>query len=578
MSKEIGAPAHAELKIESTHRLTPDRLGTSLEVTILDARKAAVPGVRFRVHSTAGEIMSGETDTNGQFRGRRLLMIREGTQEDIFLVLEGSAVSDWKQVPPERELTAEEIAKKEKVRQEEEEKTRESQRREVEEKERQSLEEQLQKEEEERRKHARRIEEYTSGVKSILGGEELILNEKICEVKGIIVIEEGGRLVVKEGSTLNFDENAGILCRGTLVVEGSAMAPVVFQALGRFWRNITISGRGVRGVNLKYLTVRGGRGSPNMSVLNAGPPKNSTSEMPVEVGNGGGLLINAVKDNEVNLENVEIRDSRGLNGGGVYIEKCAPKFKNVKIHSNEAENNGGGVFLMEAKPLVEDSEVSGNSAKLGGGFYVSRSMPGVYRCRIIRNQATGIGGGSHGGGFFVSDNSHLVIDDGGEVDGNLAAHSGGGLFVSNAKAEIRDTTIRSNRGLYGGGIYGWNASVNLETCSISGNTADFNGGGLGLSSATIGMNNVTISGNSANGSGGGIFADRTIFQDARRYNKICGNNAGRGAGGVGGDGGFISSEQLTAISMGMFTINYNYPTNVNKWMDKEIEKAMRKRR
>jgi hypothetical protein len=91
------------------------------------------------------------------------------------------------------------------------------------------------------------------------------------------------------------------------------------------------------------------------------------------------------------------------------------------------------------------------------------------------------------------------------VDGNdnsRVFHIGAGETVT-----ISGLTITNGvTGAYGGGIYNESATLTLNNCIVSDNSADYGGGIYNefvFGSATLTMNNSTLSGNSADLEGGG---------------------------------------------------------------------------
>ena len=92
---------------------------------------------------------------------------------------------------------------------------------------------------------------------------------------------------------------------------------------------------------------------------------------------------------------------------------------------------------------------------------------------------------------------------------------------------------------WGGAIYNDHASLTLNNCTISGNSAGDNGGGIynygGSMNATLKVLNSTLSGNSAHFYGGGIFNISAYGGSAPADVLNCtlsGNSAGRFGGGI----------------------------------------------
>ncbi|MBI3801541.1 MAG: hypothetical protein HY268_31795 [Deltaproteobacteria bacterium] len=107
---------------------------------------------------------------------------------------------------------------------------------------------------------------------------------------------------------------------------------------------------------------------------------------------------------------------------------------------------------------------------------------------------------------------------------------------------IQDTTISGGvaTGRYpanvGGGIFNYLGQLQLEGCTVSGNTARYFGGGVysrTYGSNTMTLSNSTISGNSAHYSGGGVSSRANDISVVTLSNSIIsGNTAGYFGGGV----------------------------------------------
>jgi hypothetical protein len=80
---------------------------------------------------------------------------------------------------------------------------------------------------------------------------------------------------------------------------------------------------------------------------------------------------------------------------------------------------------------------------------------------------------------------------------------GGGMFLDNTTATIRNCRFVGNASEYGGGIYGIGFSGVIEDCVFEGNSAQFNSGGvqLGFGGTCLFRRNALI-GNTAEGGGG----------------------------------------------------------------------------
>ena len=141
--------------------------------------------------------------------------------------------------------------------------------------------------------------------------------------------------------------------------------------------------------------------------------------------------------------------------------------------------------------------------------------------------------GNSGRGIYIYSGGYLNINYC-TISGNTADDSGGGI-CNYGTLTITGTTISSNSAGYGGGIYN-NGTLTIIGTTISGNTANYAGGGIYniFYSGTLTITGSTVSGNLAGGGiyygyGGGIYNGQystlTITETT-----ISSNSAGYGGG------------------------------------------------
>ena len=92
----------------------------------------------------------------------------------------------------------------------------------------------------------------------------------------------------------------------------------------------------------------------------------------------------------------------------------------------------------------------------------------------------------------------------GQVCPGLSGSTGGGIFCYEASPTINSCTITGNVAGRTGGIYLFDSNSLIENCSIIGNFGTGDGGGIGCRESMPTIRNCTISGNSTENEGGGI--------------------------------------------------------------------------
>src|SRR5262249_7216836 len=147
-------------------------------------------------------------------------------------------------------------------------------------------------------------------------------------------------------------------------------------------------------------------------------------------------------------------------------------------------SGSGGAILLNENLVLSDSILTGNASRIptstqgGGAIYSGYSGNlTVVRCVIANNSAAVEGGAIRKRG------AQLVIEDS-QIENNVAGWVGGGVSASDGDVNvlITRTTIRSNVsnsiGSYGGGgLFLFDAIAVVRDSLISGNTTAGAGGG-----------------------------------------------------------------------------------------------------
>ncbi len=232
-------------------------------------------------------------------------------------------------------------------------------------------------------------------------------------------------------------------------------------------------------------------------------------------------------------------------GGGVYVYTATVSIENCRLLSNTASTTrsgrGGGIGLFSARARLLNNEIRGNlgsSASQGDGGGVGLWNTGTVwmEGNTIRDNTgsdlgtgTPTGGSGYGGGVYAYQSGRVTLT-GNAILSNTASvgyiGSGGGIYLGNTPAAIRNNTLQGNTASleyhgYGGGLYLWNLSSTVITATIEGNTF---------------MGN-TASKNSAptrNGQGGGAYLTKIsngrVFGNLFRDNVASTSGAGYGGG------------------------------------------------
>jgi hypothetical protein len=255
-------------------------------------------------------------------------------------------------------------------------------------------------------------------------------------------------------------------------------------------------------------------------------------------GLGGGAILNL---GTTTLRSSAVQNNAsGTDGGGISNRLGTLTITGSTIDSNVAENSGGGLrnagggVAIEGTSITSNTSVSAGNFGRGGGIanhgLLSDATMTMSGGVVSANLTSGIGGG----GIDNATGPGLVADltvTGVTISNNTAAGSdhttglGGGVQNSlfrgvttgAVRLTIRDSAIRQNSAVNGGGISSAfdlvgprEIHLQLTSSEVSDNLASGNGfqmgngGGIYVLNGTAVVANTTISGNRAIGTGSPI--------------------------------------------------------------------------
>lgn len=262
-----------------------------------------------------------------------------------------------------------------------------------------------------------------------------------------------------------------------------------------------------------------------------------------------GVTIKDAGDASILLKDLTIEDNEGTQGGGVHIENS----QNVTIDHCTIQNNkttevspntsasvdigaGGGVFVSDKSHVTiqNGSTIQGNTGTRGGGIYVENSTVEVKNSMIDGNTADDVpekapnSNKGLGGGIYSYESTLTVTDS--TISGNEAKGSTS-LIWYNSKDEISSEALGNG----GGGIcaVGKKSDVTLDGVTVTGNKATYSkkgtGAGIEAQGGSLTVKDSTISNNEAQGNGGGIFSAEGNELNISA-STIQGNKADNGGG------------------------------------------------
>ncbi len=235
-------------------------------------------------------------------------------------------------------------------------------------------------------------------------------------------------------------------------------------------------------------------------VLSMGIAANDGSSIADNKANkGGGIYSTGTLDQEYGLFGSSISGNytRGsaADGGGIYTdaETTVALDAASKVSDNKAAAFGGGIYSKKNLSMAMDagSAVSGNEAEGGdGGGFLLKGVSAIalyYKSTISGNKCAQLGGGisvaSDTEFCKLSGDGTCTIKENAAAGGSTDGEGGGVAFMHNATMSglvVRDNKCTKSTSC-GGGVYVYNAKVNILDCTITGNTvAGSKGGGIGI--------------------------------------------------------------------------------------------------
>jgi hypothetical protein len=271
----------------------------------------------------------------------------------------------------------------------------------------------------------------------------------------------------------------------------------------------TYMGDGNRNINLggKAVTVQSQSGNPNACILDvegtALSPhwafQMSSGETASTVLNGmtirggyyfsGGVLIDNASPTITHC--IFVDNTATIGGGAIGIGHGAPLIRDCTFEANTAQV-GGALYCNNASPTLQFCEFKYDSAVVSGGAFASEhGSPTLENCRFMDNWA-----GEDGGAIRCFYDDDVTLSDL-YLAGNEAGQVGGGMSLEDIVAgDVTGCILTVNAAQAGGALH-VAGNVTLSTCTMYENTAAQYGGAIIYAGASLDVRSCTLSGNSA---------------------------------------------------------------------------------
>lgn len=184
-------------------------------------------------------------------------------------------------------------------------------------------------------------------------------------------------------------------------------------------------------------------------------------------------------------------------GGALYNDNGSPTLNNCALDYNYASNQGGAVFsLSSSSPTFNHCQFGFNSVGNFGGAManISNSSPRLNDCIFGYNRAN-----TAGGALYNYQSSSPTLNKC-SFEGNWARLGGGAIVNrSDCVSTLNHCSLLFNEVAYGGGgaiDNIWDSTIQLNNCSLRGNTAQ-GGGAIRNLESSLSLNNCSLLNNSA---------------------------------------------------------------------------------
>ena len=231
---------------------------------------------------------------------------------------------------------------------------------------------------------------------------------------------------------------------------------------------VLVNGVGMYGGFLGTETSRDPLGDNNQTIL-SGEIDEDSELWSLNVVSGVDLDANTTLDGfritkgNANGENGSIY----RNGGGMWIQDCELRIKNVIFRENNSAYRGGGLYCHTSKSKVlflTNCLFISNESVSGGGVYTSGTSSSflvISNCVFTKNRS-GSGGGIYCGGIY---GSNVIFKNSIFID-NYAGANGGAIESLSDSLSLVNCTLINNSGNTGRGAIYSRSSTNIMTNCI----------------------------------------------------------------------------------------------------------------
>ncbi len=224
---------------------------------------------------------------------------------------------------------------------------------------------------------------------------------------------------------------------------------------------------------------------------------------------GGGAI--KAYNSTLTLDHVQLEGNKSnYYGGALLSSKSTVNILNNSTIQNSTGATGAALyFKYSSTATIKDAVLNDNTASSNGVIYCNSSSLNIENVPATRNKAY------NGGILYVSNANSKVTVKSSDWSGNTATN-GGAVYIADATVEINDCVITENTAILGGAIYD-NGTLKLKNVTLTDNKANKNTSGSGGNGGAIYLlakeltfdQSVTLKNNSAENHGGAIYLSYT---------------------------------------------------------------------
>ena len=273
-----------------------------------------------------------------------------------------------------------------------------------------------------------------------------------------------------------------------------------------------------------YQLIASGEGEDNsrtgdLDILSSGGKLTIIANNGQAVINGGGLdrVLDVLYNASLDLRNITVSGGKASYGGGIQVASNTNlNLLSCSINGNSSSLGGAGIS-SSGNVTINDSIITGNYSEYyygGGGIQNNSGQLTINNSTISKNTSYS------GAAIYNSSTNSTSTITNSTISENISS-LGSSIVHSYGQLHIRNSTISNNTGYLSGGIkINGSASLNIESSTITANTATrYNGGIYAGQNTTINIANSIIA---KNGNDADIRNNQAIILS--RGNNLIGNN------------------------------------------------------